>query len=249
MLGAGVAAADVSIGGDANMGVVYDGNDTNVNQSVRLTFSGMAETDHGIAMTGFFRMTDGEFDRRFVRVSSEGLTLTVGSTNGAIRSLARTSFFYGYDRGGFAVGDTTIGTHTDAADNVVYASYAIDSFTVGASTDYDGTNSEIAASYSMDGFTIGAGFGTGEIWAVRGAYSMEGLTVSVGYNSNEVLVAGASYTMDDITVGAALQNSDAGTKYGAQASYSLGGGASITGALFRNEQSSNQASFGLSFSF
>lgn len=246
----GYAAADVRVAGDANMGVNYNGVAWAIDQSVRLTFTGTTETDHGVALTGFFRMTDGAFDRQWVRVSAEGLTLTVGGTNGAIRSLARTGIFYGYNRGGVWAADTTVGIHTDGAGNVAYASYAADAFTVGASVNVTGAaNYEIAGRYSMDGLTVAAGFGTGNIWAIHGSYAMGDITAMIGYNSASVLVVGGSYAMGDITVGAALQNSGAGTRYGANVGYNLGGGASIQGTIGRTEAAATVAGLGLTFAF
>jgi outer membrane protein OmpU len=54
---AGVAAADITMGGFGYLGAINDGTDTNVTSAVRLTFTGTIETDAGVKFTAFGRMT------------------------------------------------------------------------------------------------------------------------------------------------------------------------------------------------
>ncbi|MGL4413330.1 porin, partial [Roseinatronobacter monicus] len=54
-LSAGVAAADVSLTGDARMGFIYDGDDVNLTSRARVTFTLSGETDTGMAFGGSFR--------------------------------------------------------------------------------------------------------------------------------------------------------------------------------------------------
>ena len=55
---AGYAAADVSVSGDARMGLVNDGGDTAFSSRMRIKFSGSGTTDHGLSFGGSFRAND-----------------------------------------------------------------------------------------------------------------------------------------------------------------------------------------------
>lgn len=52
---AGVAAADVTVGGDGRMGLVYDGSDWEFTNRVRVSFTLSGETDTGLAFGGSIR--------------------------------------------------------------------------------------------------------------------------------------------------------------------------------------------------
>jgi len=55
---AGVAAAEVSVGGNGRMGIVYDGQNANFSSRARVEFTLSGETDGGLAFGGFFRAND-----------------------------------------------------------------------------------------------------------------------------------------------------------------------------------------------
>ena len=55
VLSAGVAAAEVSLSGDARMGVVYDGENANFSSRARVTFTLSGQTDGGLEFGGSFR--------------------------------------------------------------------------------------------------------------------------------------------------------------------------------------------------
>jgi outer membrane protein OmpU len=52
---AGVAAADVSVGGNGRMGVVYNGEDLNFSSRLRIAFTASGETDGGLSFGGSIR--------------------------------------------------------------------------------------------------------------------------------------------------------------------------------------------------
>ena len=54
-LSAGVAAADVSLSGDARMGLIYDGDDIQLTSRARVSFTLSGETDSGLAFGASFR--------------------------------------------------------------------------------------------------------------------------------------------------------------------------------------------------
>ena len=112
---AGIASADVSVGGYGYLGVTFDGstNTTAVLHATRLTFAGSVETDIGVSFTAKSRITisnnndgtvtadlngataasltdvtgtaSGTLGHNSIQMTSGGLTLTVGATHGAMR--------------------------------------------------------------------------------------------------------------------------------------------------------------------
>jgi hypothetical protein len=160
--------------------------------ALRLTFTGTVQADHDLTFTMFSRHTIAlaastwTGDRMWVRAAGHGLTVTVGNTNGAVRSLARTAYFYGFNDGGIFAADTgSAGSlQADAGQNI-YAQYAFDGLSVGVSTTIAAPNQiEIAARYSMSGFTVGAGINAStSAYAIHLGYNGGDWTVGAGYNS------------------------------------------------------------------
>jgi outer membrane protein OmpU len=245
---AGMASAQVTVGGYGYMGVINSGGNTDIRYGSRLTFTGTVEADHGVTFSMFTRSSQvgGQFatggapaahwtqDYTFVRVAGHGLTLTVGNTHGAVRNLARTAAFYGFNDSGIFAADTGDATlfQTDGAQNA-YVSYAFDGLTVGASANLAGVSQvEIGARYSMSGFTIGAGINaTTSAWAINAAYNGGDWTVGAGINSNNRVAVIGSYTFNDVTVRAAIENEGGLTGYGLDVGYNLGGGATLSATV------------------
>ncbi len=236
---AGMASAQVTIGGYGFMGVTSTGGVTTVAHGARLTFTGTVQADHDLTFSMFSRQSIAPGgvvtgDRMWVRAAGHGLTLTVGNTNGAVRSLARTAYYYGFNDGGIfgAEANPAALFQADAGQNI-YAQYAFDGLTVGASTTIAAPNQiEIAARYSMSGFTVAAGINAStSAYAIHLGYNGGDWAVGAGYNSANTLVVGGSYTFNDVTIGAAIQSTGGATNYGLNVGYNLGGGATLSGTV------------------
>ena len=238
---AGMASAQVAIGGYGFVGITNTGGATTVGHGARLTFTGTVQADHGVTFTMFSRNTIAPggawaHDRMRIDVSAMGLTLSVGNTNGAVRTLARTAYYYGYNDGGIYGADTGsagTGFATDGGQNVT-ARYNYDAFSVAVSAPIAGGSAEIAARYSASGLTLAAGVSTaaGNPYALHASYNGGDWTVGAGYASlNNRFVVGGSYNFDAITVGAAVQSTGGVTNYGLNVGYNLGGGATLSATV------------------
>lgn len=238
---AGMASAQVAVGGYGFVGVTNTGGATTVGHGARLTFTGTVQADHGVTFTMFSRnsitpASTWASDRMRIDVSAMGLTLSVGNTNGAVRTLARAAYYYGYNDGGIFGADTGsagTGFQNDGGQNVT-ARYNYDAFSVAVSAPIAGGSAEIAARYSASGITVAAGVNTaaGNPYALHAAYNGGDWTVGAGYASlNNRFVIGGSYRFDAITVGAAVQSTGGATNYGLNVGYNLGGGATLSATV------------------
>lgn len=254
---AGIASADVTVGGYGFMGVVYDGTDVEVSSKMRVTFKGSVETDSGISFTASSRMNisnsakvaaDNALERGKITMSSGGLNLAVGATNGAMKSLARVTSYQGFDDGGFGFAETNTSGINDSGNNV-YISYAMGDITVGVGTTADGSEQDIAAKYTVNGFAIGVGVSNNDEWMVSGSYSTGPVSFAVGFNSDETAALTVDYDISDATsLQFGYQNATAGDSYGVSVVQDLGG-ASLTGTLGQTAAGDNVASLGVMFSF
>ena len=274
---AGMASAQVAVGGYGFMGITNNAAGTTVNHGARLTFTGTVQADHGVTFTMFARQTisaggntgsvfalspaapnavanNATFDRLRVDVSAMGLTLSVGNTNGAVRTLARTAYYYGYNDGGIYgadTGSTGTGFQTDGQQNVT-ARYNYDAFSVAVSAPIAGGSAEIAARYSASGITVAAGVNTaaGNPYALHASYNGGDWTIGAGYASlNNRFVVGGSYNFDAFTIGAAVQSTGGATDYGLNVGYNLGGGATLSATVAVNAAGATTVGAGAFFSF
>jgi outer membrane protein OmpU len=251
---AGVASADVTVGGYGFLGITYNGTDIDVARATRLTFAGSVETDSGIAFTASSRITVANgtaathLERGKITMTSGGLTLAAGATNGAMKSLARVASYQGFNDGGVIGFDTNTSGINDSGNNV-YLSYAMGDLVVGIGSDAAGNEHDIAVRYTVNSFTIGAGVSSNDEWMVSGSLKSGAVSAAIGYNSDETAVLSVGYAISDATsLSLAVQNAAAGTSYGVSVSQDLGG-ASLTGTLGQNAAGTTLAGLGVMFSF
>ena len=219
-----------------------------------MTFAGSAETDSGIAFTASSRITVANgaaatnLERGKITMTSGGLTLAAGATNGAMKSLARVASYQGFNDGGVIGFDSNTSGINDSGNNV-YLSYAMGDFVVGLGSDAAGNEQDIAVRYTVNSFTIGAGASTNDEWMVSGSLNLGDVSAAIGYNSDETAVLKVGYAISDATsLSLAVQNATAGTSYGVSVSQDLGG-ASLTGTLGQNAAGTTLAGLGVMFSF
>ena len=264
---AGIAAADghasVTIGGYGFAGVVDNGTTTDVSSKIRLTFKATVETDAGVTFGASTRtnIVDGNnggadttFERSKITIDAGGLTVAVGATNGAMRSLGRGATFYGFNDGGTIGFDNS--TSDDQADsgNNVYAAYTTGGLTFGISSDVDGNTTEFGVKYSAGQFSAGIAVNDQDSVMLFGKYNSDTLDATVSFAddataSDELFVLALSYDVSSaFEISAAIADSNAGDSFGLQGSYDLGG-ASLVGTVGETSGGTSVASLGVIFSF
>lgn len=261
---AGVAAADVTVGGYGYVGATFDGatNTTAVSHAVRLTFGATVETDAGVSFGATSRITitdnndNGQLGHNKITVSSGGLTMAVGATHGAMKTTARIATFHGFNDGGlyYQAGgtgvDNNISSHNDSGNNVLIA-YEAGDFRVAASTDVAGTTQELAASYTFNSFTIAAGVDSNSDWMLGAKYNGGNWNVGLGTNDNSDIVLTAGYDISAATsIGLGVDAASGGgiNAAGIQVSHDLGG-ANLVGAVGQVGGNTTVASLGVMFNF
>lgn len=257
---AGAAAAQgVSVGGDARMGFVYNSlapTKTTFQHRVRLVFQASVETDSGVTFGIWSRANIqhtnaagvNNWDGSRIWARAGGLTLTAGYADGAVASRV------GLYQGGLGFTGTIArpGTHLgrfseeNQGENNIRADYTFDSFTASVSTGYSTAGvingaalarPELAASYSAAGFTVGAGYKQGGHYALSAVYSQSPFAVGAlitrvnGVGTNYRLHG--TYAFGATTVGATYTKLTTAKHFGVGATYNLGGGASVRGAVAR----------------
>jgi outer membrane protein OmpU len=253
---AGVAAADVSLSGSANMGLKYNGTTTTVHNEIDVDVSGSASTDGGLTLgasidldaqhddsaTPASDVTDPE-----VFISYEGLTLTVGDVGEAA------------DQGGLAdVGYDGIGIDNIAevgsyGSHDVNVAYSFGDIAVSASADSSNSDWGVGMSTSFDSVSVAIGFaetgGANQTTATIG-FSSGAFGANVFYVDNGTATGqgiDVSYTSGDVTITAVYAESGATNGYGIGFAYDLGGATLAAG--FGNNGTTDVADLGISFSF
>jgi len=273
---AGVAAAEVTLTGEANMGLKYNGTDTTVHNEIDFNIVGSGETDGGLTF-GASLDIDGSSDNSAnnstaldttvapatspnvpgstiadpeVFIAYNGLTLTVGDVGEAA------------DQGGIAdVGYDGIGVDDSAeigsyGSHDVHVAYAFGDINVAASVDSSNDDWGIGANASFDAFTVAVGFaetGGANQSTITLGYSAGAFGGKVFYVDNSTNTGQGlelSYTTGDVTVTAVYaDNNGAGDQaaYGVGVAYDLGG-ATLAGGI-GEVKGTTKADLGISFSF
>lgn len=220
---AGVAAAEVTLSGDARMGVVYDGGNylnhlgddkatLNFNSRVRVKFTLSGETDGGLQFGGSFRThqaigaangVNGE-----VYISGAFGRLAMGDTVGAAEELIGDLPEIGYsDVASFGGGDNDIGYITgDNNGNLILATG-----NTGPNALYTYSTGALKFALSMnDGRTTfgTTTLGSAQDYALGASYTMDAYTVALAYevsdpavgNSAKHLILGGDATFGDTVV-------------------------------------------------
>ncbi|WP_343080189.1 porin [Ostreiculturibacter nitratireducens] len=211
VLTAGVAAAEVTVGGDGRMGVVYDGSDWNFTSRIRIKFTASGETDGGLQFGGSARV--------------DHYDTTTGSTASAANGAAGSVYISG------AFGKITMGDIDSAAENAVgdlsgvgltglgdlnetaYLSSGLESggdpgalyaYSMGDLSFYvsmmDGTPNEaysVGVGYSMGDYGFGLGYetvdGVGEHIVASGSASFGAVSLKAVYGTADLDAVGADF--------------------------------------------------------
>lgn len=196
------AAADVSVSGDARMGVVSSDSVMTFKNRVRIKFSGSGTTDGGMSFGGSFRAADavgakdGTKGSTFISGAFGKISMGDVDSGDNVGQLASVGYS-GLDSGNSisysadAGGDNGLpGTYTDAGGARVLYSYSTGPVTVNASsaqlTDGGATAYGLGVIYAAGNLTVGAGYGT-----------VEGGTLGASFYDGSKYVA---KTLSDATV-------------------------------------------------
>lgn len=179
---AGAAAADVSLGGYARLGVSNSGGATTNYQRNQITFTGSATTDGGLTLSSWTRYRQsagssvysgtGAFAAPRLSMSNGAMTLTVGNGAGAIGA---NSGLWGCGAVMWGCADVTNDSwswastsSTGTGPNVVRLDMALGGASVSLSGG-NGNDTEASLSMSMGGGSIGVGYDEGHATAATAA--------------------------------------------------------------------------------
>jgi outer membrane protein OmpU len=210
-MSAGFAAADVSVSGDARMGVVSTDGVATFSNRARIKFSGSGTTDGGLAFGGSFRSHEsvganaGTSGSAFISGAFGKITMgSVDSGDAAsVGQLASVGFAglgsgnsisYAADAGG----DNGLpGALADAGGAKVLYTYSAGALTVNASTaqmtDGGATAYGIGGSYAAGALTVGLGYGVVDGGRITGLRVYDAATVAGVAATGTVDLVGAAY--------------------------------------------------------
>jgi len=258
----GAAAAEMSVSGEANMGVKYDGSDATVHYEIDFGISGSGQTDSGLEFgasvdldtdisSSGFGDADGE-----VFISGAFGTLTIGNVDPGNDNLGIGIRDLGFD--GIGVDDVAEGGYVNSTADVLYQ-FGTGPFAVALSGDVNGTTDSysIGVQYKTDMFNVTLGYdddGSEAASTIDVEATFDAITVGAMYTDymdNNYYGVEMGYAMaDGITISAVFADSDVATEaaYGVGFSYGLGGGATLAGGVGRVADET-VADFGVSMEF
>ncbi len=272
---AGFAAADVTLGGSANMGVKYSsaglpsGNNTALHYEIDFDIKGSGTTDGGLtfgasvdidqqitAASGNETAAQGITDPE-VFISSEFGTLTVGSVDPATDGFGIADV--GFD--GVGVDDDAESIKNANTTANVHYTVTFDAFTLAAAMHTVSNDYSAMLKYDFGDFDAAIGYArdnsTGDSAATLDVNSTFG-DISVGgfYTDGTGTLANGygvdfTYTMGATKIIVAYGDTDAAgddADYGIGAEYNLGGGAVLAGGV-GSVDSNTVADFGINLTF
>ncbi|MEP0504701.1 MAG: porin [Paracoccaceae bacterium] len=225
---AGIAAAELNIAGSARVGLVYDegnefrkdfdGVDTGagnpedsgvvddelrIEQRMRVTFTGIAETDSGVKLEARFRLESNEDSDNSISgtgpgaagfaISSGGFRLDVGNVSDVIDSGDVVNYY------GYGVGFTSFLEHNGTVSGIPAGGFG--------SGNPDATT--IKLRYEMGDFTVSASYSNNEdVTAIALESATDALDGVVTRDDVEEFQIGVGYNFGDYSVGVAYGSED-----------------------------------------
>ncbi|MCA2013250.1 porin [Cereibacter sphaeroides] len=291
VLSAGLAHAQaVTITGEGRMGVIYDdsgfggGNNWRQEQRLTLNFNVSVEADHGLTFGAWSRArmqsgglgtaNAGGFSPSRVWVESNGLRLTFGNIDGAIRTTGTVTGFAGgcsvgyvggwacYDTAGLIAGSQAQQS-LNVMDNAPVArlDYTFGATSVTVSSERGGSN-EFGIRSTFGAFTVGLGYADemGSTWAGDSVWTVSGLYDGGSWTVGALVANGNGFTnwslQGTVELGGGSAYAFVGeyfddSVYGVNYAYGLGGGATVMiGAEHRGGAVDNTVgSIGVAFTF
>ncbi len=253
VLSAGIAAAEVSVGGDGRMGIrqLADGADDLLFSSrIRISFSASGETDAGLAFGGSIRADNagGGAAGTAGSVFVEGTfgKLSMGDVDGAAQQATGHVSGVGYT----GLGDLNESTFLLGGDDpTALYEYSTGDISFYVSAGQQELNDElgVGVSFGFGGVTVGLGYESSD--AVTEDHVVATVAAAFGDASVKALYGDASslgdqwalsldYVMGATTVTAFYTDDEdlgGAEAWGLGAAYDLGGGAAIKGGYVQNE--------------
>lgn len=263
---AGVAAAEMSLSGGANMGVKYNdgvpagGDELTVHWEVDFAISGSGETDGGLSFgasvdadsgPGPANLGDGE-----VFISGSFGTLTVGNIDPATDGFGIADI--GFD--GIGVDDDAESLKAAASDGQdVHYAYSFGDFGfILAADSADTDDMSVAVTYAGSSFDVGLGWATSpgkDTVSVDAGATFGDISVNAIFSDStggaSAYGLDVSYALGATTITAAFGDTDGAgddEDFGLGASYDLGGGAKLAGGVGQVD-GNTVADFGITMSF
>ena len=267
VLSAGVAAAEVTLSGDARMGIVDNGGAAGAQftSRARVKFTLSGESDSGFTFGASFRAHDAvaaagntAMNAGSVFISGAFGTITFGDNDSAANQMV------GHVSG---VGLTGLGDHNELGylghtDTSVSYAHTVGGVAFAISTSQTNTDDAVSvgAKYSTDMFTVALGYEDNAVakhaaLGVSGTFSgatVKMVATDVTGGANTGLALSLDYTTGATTLTAyGSKQTNGARSAGIGASYDLGGGASLVGGLVKTGTGAGatKADLGLSFSF
>jgi len=266
--GASVAAAEVTLSGDARMGIIQNFADvTSFSSRARVQFTLAGESDSGLSFGGSFRAGDAvgaaAGANGSVFISGAFGKLSMGDLDGAAQNAVGQVDGVGYVNQGDLNEVTYIGKGANTVANYEYTAGAFTGYLSSGQVSGATTPWAIGAKYAGEGYTVALGYENNDngtkhtIVGVTGSFS--GATLKAIYGKASGTISGsqfavsASYTVDAFT--GTLFVSDDSELGGAKGSgigvaYDLGGGAALKGGYSKNHTANTDAfDLGVTMSF
>ncbi|MDE0344241.1 MAG: porin [Boseongicola sp.] len=260
VMSAGIAAAEVTVGGDGRMGVKgLDGGDVVFDSRIRISFSASGETDNGLSFGGSIRADNAGDGAKgmagSVNVSGAFGTVTMGDTGSAAKQAVGQASGVGYT----GLGDLNeIGYIGDVHPSVRW-DYTMGDLSLHASTDSIGQADDAdsllsgAMSYSIGDVGIGAGverMGDRQNIVASVSAALGDASVKVAYGSDDDSAddsygASASFVSGSATFTAFASSKGGMDHFGIGAAFDLGGGAAIKGGFVDGDSLTGGSSFDL----
>ena len=260
----GYAAAEVTLSGDARMGIVSDGSDMMFSSRARVKFTLSGESDGGVAFGASFRANNAadaaNGQAGSVYVSGAFGKLEMGSNDSAVQAAVGQVSGVGFT----GLGDMNEVSHigSEGPSNILYTySAGAVAVMVGAGQ-IDSDDFSVAAKYSTDAYNVALG------WATDGSGFLDAdeIALAVGGTFGAAAVkavftdrsdTGSEYAVSATgTFGAAAVTvfyRDSETRdsaYGLGGCYDMGGGLSVVGGIAQKDDGSDAvADLGLTMSF
>ena len=272
---AGVAAAEVAVGGNARMGITTNAaGDLQFTSRFRVTFAGSGETDGGLTFGASARadqypaaVGNAAMSAGSVYISGAFGKLSFGDNDSAANALVGNVSGVGFT----GLGDANELGFIGQTDTSVLYTYSMDALTVALSagqlnTVATATSNQdamsVAVKYAMGDYYAAVGYETAKVGvaATKSTQTSLALGGNFGPVSAKVVYAkvkgvkakvavSGTYKMDAISVTAFYAEKGALDAYGIGASYDLGGGASVIGGISKTKTLKTRSEIGVSMSF
>jgi outer membrane protein OmpU len=251
---AGVASAEITIGGGGYVGFNSNGGTTTFDSRMQANIDGSVTSDSGLSVAARVRVRSQEgaatINAPRITVSTGGVTVAMGNADGAI--IQQTSPWNSClgNVGDFCMSNTwqlAVAQYSGGAgfNDTIRADVALGGASVSVSSDVGNTGGvEVAASTTMGALSVGAGFNLDtDISVLNLNYSADGITAGVRATDDGTAIVGvyASYSAGALTISAFADDTDAS---GLGVSYDLGGGVAVGGAVDNSDNMQAHISFG-----